>query len=685
MIVKSIKHGRHVLKSLLLAKWLAQDTETQPKPEWRDDPQSTLIYDRFQIKIFSICHKGISYSFPTDCIAPEYPSIDEWAEIFCEYFAKNPDCVCVYHNGNYDIRILTQSGWNNPRLFWDTMISSWMSNGNEDKGLKARAPFYGRYIRDTKTINFNDLAELADYAEGDVIVTDEIYQQHKFGEVVRPQRLVFMCENGNWSVPVKNPVGEFKISPPTEKLTAFDRMFLQRQEFPILRSTIEAENHGVPFNLQKLKGIRAQMTKDLEDVTKRIYRHAGRKFQLTSNKQKIEVLTELGLNITKKTKKGAPSVNFDSMLSLQGQHPIIQEFMDFSKIEKLRSTYIGEEGFEYYYNPKTGCIHPSLNTVGAVTGRFSSSMPNLQNVPARNDRYKIRECFEAPKGQLFVCMDFSQIELRIMALLCKDPKMCKVLNDPQGDLHQQTADGMHVPRDPSAKQCNFLLIFRGGAYALQTGLRMAGQNESEETCQGYVDGFDRLYPNVRAFWEHQDEFHRKNGFVYLLTGRRRVIEDLDSQNRWKRHQAECQLANNTVQGSAQDVAKALIIRTSINRPNFDKIMAEDSSLPREHRLVLKDYAHNVEKFRKEFRLAKIKWRLQVHDEVLHTCDSHAALDVGNRISEMMTWRPYFAPITTMDVALRGEGGVGPTWGLAKKPKDPKMHIASRTMFWGAHA
>jgi DNA polymerase I-like protein with 3'-5' exonuclease and polymerase domains len=674
MLVRTIKHGKLVLNSLRKALWLTLDTETQPKAKWAHQKDSTLIFDRHQIKIFSICYRGIAYSFPTNCISPEFPSMAEWAEIFTEYFTKtNPKVIAVLHNYNYD-RIFQQSGFPLFRNFWDTMISGWLANANEDKSLKARAPFYGRYIRDTKTINFDDLTELADYAEGDVVVTDEIFQQHNWGKVVRPQFLFYMLPNGMWSRSQKNPVGELIISVPTEQLTPFDRDFLRRQEFPVLRSTMEAENRGVPLDRARLLVVRQQMIRDLDVVTKKIYRHAGKKFSINSAKQKVEVLEGLGLEITKVTKGGAPSVNFDSMLSLQGQHPIIADIMEYSKIEKLRSTYIGPDGFEYYYNDRTGCIHPSFNTVGAVTGRFSSSNPNFQNIPSRNDRYGLKECLRATPGRKFICMDFSQIELRIMALLSKDHRMSKVLNDPEGDIHQETSDGLKVPRDPNAKQCNFLLIFGGGAYALQTGLRLSGQNVSEETCQQWIDLFDSLYPNVKAFREHQCEFHRKHGFIYYLTGRKRVIEDISSPNRWKRHQAECQLANNQIQGSAQDLMKALIVRASPNRPNFDRILSEDMALPRDHRLILRDYARRVEKIRRDFIKAKMQWHAQVHDEVLHSAHKTDALDMGHHIAEMMTWRHYFAPISEMSVAIRGDGGVGDTWAQAKKPKEDQWKI-----------
>lgn len=677
MLVRSLKHGRLVLLSLASILWLAQDTETMPRPEWANDSESTLIHHRHTIKIFSICHKGISYSFPTNKLSPEFPTISEWAALFKWYFEEiNPNVVSVFHNANYDIRVMRQCGWPFFKRVWDTMISGWLANANEDKSLKSRAPFYGRHIRDTKTVDFNDLAGISSYAEEDVVVTDEIYQQHKYGKIVRPQQLRWMTDLNVWSLPVANPVGEFEISPPSEQLDPFARIFLEGQEFPVLRSTIEAEGHGVPLNVARLHEKRVLLEADETRLLKSIYRMAGKKFSLTANKQKLDVLQSLGVVITKQTKKGALSVNFESMLEVSGQHPIVREMMEYSKVDKMKGTYLGVNGFEYYLNKKTGCIHPNLNTVGAVTGRFSASAPNLQTVPARNDRYGVKGCFEAPKGEMFICMDFSQIELRVMALMSKDPLMTKVLNDPKGDIHTETSTQLKIPRDPAAKQCNFLLIFGGGARALQQRLKLESHDVEEDECQDWINKFDNTYVNVRAFREHQFEFHRKNGFVYLLTGRRREIENIGSNNRYLRHKAETQLANNLIQGSAQDLLKAVIVRCSPNRPNMDRSMPKLLEMSRTHQLLLKDYAAKIEKYRREFVLGKLKWRLQVHDEVLYTADKYAAVDLGHRISEIMTWTPYWEPITPMSVRVRGDGGVGQTWAEAKKPKDEKFKIHS---------
>lgn len=678
MLVTSISHGERVLKAWSNISWLAQDTETVPKAEWKHDSYSTLVRKRMRVNIFSACHKGEAYSFATNLIDAKYPTISQWAELWNWYLHDlNPKIESVFHNANYDLSVLSDMGWRHYNKVWDTMLGCWMANANIDKGLKARAPVYGRHVQDTKSVDFYNIKALSEYAEGDVVATDEFYQMQMFDRVVRPKTLVWMQANGKYTAPSKNEVGEYEFTVKTECLTPFDRLFLRKQELPVLRATIEAEDNGVPITTTKLHGIRVKMEADLAKHVRNIYRFAGKKFNINSGPQKVAVLTDLGMQLTKKSRKtGKPSVDIESMTSLVGQHPIITEFMSYSKVEKLRSTYIGEDGLEYFYNKRTGCIHPGLNTIGAVTGRFSSSAPNMQNIPARNDRYGLKECFEAKDGELIICMDFSQIELRVMALLSKDPLMTKVLNDPKGDIHTETATKMNVPRDPAAKQCNFLIQFGGGGSVLAQRLCMEGQPTTKEEGDQLIIDWDNTYPYVKAFREHQFKFHEENGFIYLLTGRKRVIENIMSSNRYKRHMAETQLANNLIQGSAQDLTKALIIRCSPNRPNMDQFFGNFMNLPRDHALILKDYYAKVNKYRRIFRLANLRWRLQVHDEVLYTSQASAALECGSYISEMMSWRHYFPPITDMTVAIRGDGGVGQSWKLAKKPIDPKFKIHS---------
>lgn len=970
MLVTSLKHGELVFRRLLENPWVCLDTETKPKKTWEGQKDATLIHGRHCIKMWSACYRGESYSFGTDSQNPSWPHYADWSKLFRRLWEerrakKLPMPLPVMHNGNYDLRVFDDALFPAFSDFWDTMISSWLANGNEDKGLKARAPFYGRYIRDTKTINFDDINELASYAEGDVIVTDEIFQMHTLDKVVRPRFLTHIDANGRLIKKPNTDVTEYELTLETEKLTEFDRLFLKYQEFQVLSATVRCEKNGVPFDQEHLtKVIRPAMQTDMDEIKKRIFRHAGKTFNLNATAQKAAVLQSVGVRLQKQTAKGAFSTDFESLLSVKGQHPIVADMMDYAKVAKLEGTYIGPDGFEHYINPTTRRIHPNLNTVGAVTGRFScvrgdtllhtnrgvfrfddylpqegdkvqthlgrwkpvlrkiykgvepmyrvtltngcsivctaehrvfsedcwkrvaeltvgskvwsyeyiesrhlecrdsaahaghllsqgqadrrtdggalghnrpfcemdsssqplastlqggesdtllaqqdggeepyagqewfpapqlhrghrgwkglpsaqggrevckgasarflcsdgndfnaqglrdsshrrkqeeqqaeqlgslsrfsssraarqevevseiapvgsagvwdievaddhsyqaqgflnhnSSNPNLQNVPARNDKYKMRQCFRAPKGRALVCLDFSQIELRVMAMLSKDPLMCKVLNDPNGDIHTETSKNLDVPRDPVAKQCNFLLIFGGGGYALSHRLKLEGHNMTPEEGDEIVGRFDITYPGVKSFRENAFAFHRRNGFIPLLTGRRRVIENIDSSNKYLRHKAETQLANNVVQGSAQDLMKSVIVRCDPLCLNVDKILPTKIDMGKEHRLILADYAVQVEKYRRLFQLARNKWCLQVHDEVLFECDESAAPEVGAAIADIMTWRPMWEPVYDWCVTVKGDGGWGATWSEAKKPKDDAHKIESNA-FGKKHA
>jgi DNA polymerase I-like protein with 3'-5' exonuclease and polymerase domains len=685
MIVATISHGRKVLKSFLNYPWFAIDSETKPKKKWSEPPyaaKATLVHPRMEVNIFSLCHKGESYSFPTATfdLTSTYPMMSEWMEIFNEFLveAKKRNIVAVMHNANYDVRVFDDAGLHLRQLvIWDTAIGAWMSDSNAEKSLKARMPRYGRHLVNTKTVDFSELKQLSYYAEQDAVGTDEMYQMQRFHKLVRPNPVRFIGPFGMVKWP--NSIPEKKlVKIPGETLTSFERQFLRFQEFPVLRATIRAEDIGVPVDWKKMEIIRNTIQSKQTELEKQIFRRAGTVFNLNSRPQLSSVMQKLGVKSGVKTKKGAESWSAEALFYLKGADPIIESIIDHRKNDKLLSTYVGEDGLELYRNPKTNRIHCNLNTTGAVTGRFSSSQPNLQNIPARADTFGIRSCFIAPKGKLLICLDFSQIELRIMALLSRDPKMMTVLRDPKGDIHQTTADGFHVVRDPIAKQCNFLLIFGGQAYMLAKNLTLAGVPTEEEEAARYVAGFNSLYVRVPEYRLEMMAFHRKFGYVPLLTGRTRVIENVDSNNRYLLHKAETQMANNLVQGSAQDVMKASIVRADPKCLNPDAAVARSSvQMEKLHKALLNDYARRLEKFRREFRLAQLQWHLQVHDENVFSADKSAAYDMGCRLNELMGWKPYWPTIVDMDVPIRADGGIGENWQLAKKPKDKKFVIHSQ--------
>ena len=279
--------------------------------------------------------------------------------------------------------------------------------------------------------------------------------------------------------------------------------------------------------------------------------------------------------------------------------------------------------------------------------------------------------------RLMVCLDFSQIEMRVGAIIFREPTMARVLNDPDGDIHTETATGLNVPRDPIAKQCNFLLIFGGGARALKAGLFLAGSDQSLDYCENAVSGFDSHYPRMKEGRQELLAFHEVNGYVPSLCGCRRVIPNVGSSDRYLAHKAETQLANNVVQKSAQELIKMAMVRIDPERPNFDKHFVDSvNGLTPTHRNILKEYVVKVENLRKIMRKSDGKIHMQVHDELPMSCHAGAALDVAHAVAEVMTFRPWFQPKYPMSVRIMADGGVGPDWGSAKKPTDKSLKVHS---------
>lgn len=948
MIVSTLDHGRLVLKRFMGYPDSTWDTETQPKEEYADDKKSTLTIGRYQIRIWSLCHRGESYSFPTSLMG-NYPTMFEWAELF-KPLAVSKKKRKVFHNFNYDGNAFIPYGLTFP-LVWDTVYGCHYANPNIERDLKSRANLYGRYIQKTKTIDFSDLIKLAAYAEDDVVATDELFQMHQYGKVVRPEFIHYINEHGK-IVQRKNPMPELTASPENESLSSNDRKYITLQELPVLRAVIRAERMGFPLDRLQIGYIRRTIQKEQRIGLQQIYRMAGAQFSLGSAKKLIEVFTKLKITIIAKTKKGAPSVAAASLYFLQDAHPIVKKILKYRQNEKQLSTYVGAKGLVYYAD-KNHRIHTTLNSVGARTGRFScvdgateietsrgtfpiaqylpqegdlvrthtgeakpilrkiykgidamvrvvlangstivctrdhrvlsghlwkrlaeltvgdtvrtyeyksstvpqysgapesdcalplereansgasslsassestvstchteallasgtvcsresspvlaqqdgsekpyagqewhatsqlhrtdwrrsrvsdaqsgrevrtgtpegisygdraheafegfrdspsrreqaqqpavesgtgsflcpqkvsyessqiveitsvgerdvwdievadnhsylahgfinhnSSTPNLQNIPASKDIFGIRKCFVAPKGQSIICLDFAQIEIRTMAILCKDPEMRRVLMDPDGDIHQNTADQFSVDRSPTAKQINFLLLYAGQSFALATKLTLEGAPTTPQMAQGYIDRYNEVYAEVAKYRKRLLQEHQRKGYVQYLLGRKRYLLDVDWSSKREQHKAETTLSNNINQGSAQDLLKASIVRCDPSCINPDKAVLNHFNFSKTHVNRLKDYGHRLEKVRRLQRLAHCRWALQVHDETLYFCDTSAAEDIGHMIAEVMTWMPYFEPITNIDIPLVVDGGVGCNWAHAKG-KEPIVKL-----------
>lgn len=675
MLVTTLAHAQKVCQWLASKDWCAFDTETVPNPVFPGETNA-LIWGRGKVVLWSLCYRGESYSFPTNFADPKYPTMSQWLTVFAPLF-QGPT-VKVMHNANYDLNILYTEGLPYIRPIWDTMIACWLANPAMEKGLKPRAALYGRFLRETSTVNFANLEELALYAEQDVVQTDELYQMQRFGKILRPEKIPSIAENGKVVTRLNDfkPLGVQKV--PEEDLSDFERNFLILQELPVLRATLRAEQVGMPMSLPRFEAIRKRLLVDEESALKRFYAEAGCRPNLNSTKQLVELFQKKKIPLVEFSKKTkAPSLSAKALIKMSGSHPLVDQLLNYRKLVKLKSVYIGDgessEGLNRFVHPD-GRIHCSLATCGAITGRFSSSLPNMQQLPSRADTYSIKSILTAPKGKQMVVIDFMQMELRIMALLSKEPTMTKVLNDPEGDIHQTTADQFGVPRNPSAKNINFLLLYGGMAKMLADNLTMNGVPTTPQQADAYVKRYDQTYGRIRTYREELTALHKQQGFITYLTGRTRNLPNIDWQDWFSCHQAETTLANNIVQGSSQDLLKATIVRCDPRCLNPDYETRQRLTLTKDHDLRLRDYDQRIRKLRRWLLLARVQWVLQVHDEALFFVDKSAAQEIGQAICEVMCWRHYLPATTDYTVRLAVEGGVGGDWAEAKS-KTPlfKLH------------
>lgn len=421
MIAVSIEELEILTKKLLKTgtDYFVFDSETRAKSGRPDD--DALVYGRADPLLVSFCVSGHAYSVPTSLMGPSYPS---FADI-CDKVIKplfDAGRIIVCHNLNYDGAnvLFAEGGIVIPETqFYCTLIGAWASAEYNEKGLKSRSFALGRILSETKHVHFQDLVSLAIYAENDVIATDELYQLQRFGKVSRPREVitpgVFLNDVIQDAVMyrVPNPQPVDYVFPENEKLRPYMKKWCDLVELPVLASTMRAEQRGFPVIRERFLSIRSKLTADVEARLKEVYQFAGEEVNIGSGPQMLKIFKKLGINNPYTSRKsGKMSFNAKALNKLRGTHPFIDAVVSLRQLLKLQSVYVGSSenidadddlteaqssgdslGFEHFINPETGCIHCTLATVGAVTGRNTSSNPNMQQVPSRKDTYGLKDCF----------------------------------------------------------------------------------------------------------------------------------------------------------------------------------------------------------------------------------------------------------------------------------------------------
>ena len=399
-------------------------------------------------------------------------------------------------------------------------------------------------------------------------------------------------------------------------------------ECPLICVLADMEWTGVKLDLKALDELSKQYSNELQTIEKEIIKMAGADFNINSPKQTGEILFDKLkiIDKPKKTKTGQYKTGEEELEKIRSKHPIIGKILEQREVKKLLSTYI--DAFPLLVNPKTGKIHTSFNQTVTATGRLSSTNPNLQNIPIRDERGKeLRRVFIPDDGYLFVSSDYSQIELRIMAHLSGDENMIEAFNKGQ-DIHSATASKIFkVPLENvdqnmrrKAKTANFGIIYGITPFGLSERLAIP-RTEAKDLIDGYFETFS----GVRKYMDESIENAREHGYVKTVFGRKRYLPDINSRNATVRGFAERNAINAPIQGSAADIIKVAMVRI------FNRLKKDNK---------------------------KSKMILQVHDELNFSVVPEELEYIRNMVIEEME-NSY-----RMNVPLKTEIGVGENWLVA---------------------
>ena len=349
---------------------------------------------------------------------------------------------------------------------------------------------------------------------------------------------------------------------PLLKETGQDKVFSEI-EAPLLPVLVRMEMEGIAIDPEALETIGIDLQQTIDQLAKSIEQHAGTPFNIASPKQLGQILFDhlKLLDKPKKTKTGQYKTDEQTLSTLLGIHPIIEEILSYREASKLKSTYL--DALPNHIAPETDRIHTHYHQLLAATGRLASSDPNLQNIPVRSEAgRKIRQAFVPRKGFTLLACDYSQIELRVMAALACDPTMISAFQD-GADIHTITAAKVHgvtpeeVTRDmrSSAKMVNFGIIYGISAFGLSQRLSIPRSEAAE-----IIDAYFREYPAIREYMDRTIAESRERGYAETLAGRRRHYPDLTSGNAGLRQNAERAAINMPIQGTSADMIKLAMIK-----------------------------------------------------------------------------------------------------------------------------
>lgn len=515
---------------------------------------------------------------------------------------ENKQTLKIGQNIKYDMLVLGNYGIEVQGPLFDTMIAHYVLQPELHHGMDYLAEVYLKY----NTIKIEEL------------IGPKGKNQKNMRDLSPSSVYKYACEDADVTLKLKS------ILEKELKTNGVEELFWNI-EMPLVPVLAYMERNGVRIDTNALKETSTHFTARMHQIEEEVHQLAGIEFNIASPKQVGEVLFDR-LKITekaKKTKTGQYVTSEEVLESLRGKHEIVGKILEHRGLKKLLGTYI--DALPLLINPQTGHIHTSFNQTVTATGRLSSSNPNLQNIPIRNEEGKeIRKAFIPDEGCEFFSADYSQIELRIMAHLSGDPHMIEAFQK-ELDIHAATAAKIYkeeiseVTREQrsKAKTANFGIIYGISVFGLAERL-----NVDRKEAKELIDGYFANYPHVKEYMDQSIRIAKEQGYIETIFKRKRYLPDINSHNAVVRGYAERNAINAPIQGSAADIIKVAMIQI-------------------------------YQRFRTEG--IKSKMILQVHDELNFSVLPEEKQKVQQIVIEEME-RAY-----KMKVPLRADCGWGQNW------------------------
>lgn len=471
------------------------------------------------------------------------PSNQDEAQAMVNIFKplyENEDIVKVGQNIKYDYMVLRRYGIDLQGPMFDTMLAHYIVQPE----LRHNMDYMAETLLNYKTIHIDEL------------IGQKGKNQKSMRDLSPAEICDYAAEDADITLQLKN------VLEPQLKEVGGERLFYDI-EMPLVKVLADMELNGVCLDTESLSETRRVFTERMQAYEHHAYELAGEEFNISSPKQVGDILFEKMkiVDKAKKTKTGQFVTSEEVLMQLKDRAPIVEDILNYRGMKKLLSTYV--ETLPKLINPRTGHIHTSFNQAVTATGRLSSSDPNLQNIPVRDDDGKeIRKCFIPEAGCRFFSADYSQIELRIMAHLSGDENMIEAFRE-GFDIHRATAakiwkeniSDVTDEQRKKAKQANFGIIYGITTYGLAQ--RMGIDNGE---ARQLIDDYFKTFPKVQAYMEAAKEQAREKGYAETMFGRRRYLPDITSRNGTVRGFAERNAINAPIQGSEADIIKIAMIR-----------------------------------------------------------------------------------------------------------------------------